>query len=297
VVCALAFSTAAIAQQAASQLPKDADPCGGPSEIINKIGPTPCTAVRGQTIISTTYSNTSVTGRINLPRFAPTIGGHIVEYPTPLVLVGISPTIQFEFTPPSVVTVASGRSGQLTTGNTDTTYGFQKRLPINLKSHTLTAYGASVTFPTGTPPFQGSGPSYQAWGGVLQPLPLHLSLTAQARFEYKSGTNSSGQAQRFWVFLPTLVFGYVSRGGTGLFVQAEFPSRIAPQTGGSPITIVAVEQQLGAHVMLEAYYGLTAQGRNIALTPAASNLPISVNARALGVSVNFLLGRPSPALP
>jgi hypothetical protein len=49
--------------------------------------------------------------------------------------------------------------------------------------------------------------------------------------------------------------------------------------------------------MLEAYYGLTAQGRNIALTPAASNLPVSVNARAFGVSVNFLLGRPSPTLP
>ncbi len=296
VACALVFSTAATAQQAAPQLPKDVDPCGGPSEIINKLGPTPCNAVPGQTIISTTYTNTSATGRINLPRFAPTIGGHIVEYPTPVVLIGVSPTIQFEFTPPSVGTITSGRVGQIT-GNTDTTYGFQKRLPINMNSHMLTAYGASVTFPTGTPPFQGNSPSYQAWAALLQPLPLHLSLSAEARVQYKSGTNSSGKAQRFWAFLPTLVFGYVSRGGTGLFVQAEFPSLIAPQTGGSPITIAAVEQQLGAHIMLEAYYGLTGQGRSIALTPAAPSLPVSVNARALGLSVNFLLGRPSPALP
>ena len=285
-----------MAEQAAPQLPKDVDPCGGPSEIINKLGPTPCTAVLGQVIISTTYGNTSVTGNISLPRFAPTVGGHIVEYPTPLVFVGVSPTIQIELTPPSVATVSSGKFGQLT-GNTDTTYGFQKRLPINLNSHALTAYGASVTLPTGTPPFQGNGPSDQAWTVLLQPLPSHLSLSAEVRFQYKSGTNSSGQAQRFWVVLPTVVFGYVSRGATGVFVQAEFPSQIAPQTGGSPIIIAAAEQQFGAHVMLEAYYGLTAQGRSIAVTPAASDLPLTVNARALGIGVNVLLGRPSPALP
>ena len=284
-----------MAQQAAPQLPKDIDPCGGPAEIINKVGATPCIAVLGQTIITTTYSSTSVTGRINLPRLAPTVGGHIVEYPAPLVLVGVSPTIEVEFTPPSVATVTSGRLGQLT-GNTDTTYGFQQRLPINLKSHSLTAYGASVTLPTGTPPFQGNSPSYRAWAVLSQPLPAHLSLTAEAQFQYKSGTNSSGQAQRFWVFLPTVIFGYVSRGGTGLFVQAEFPSLIAPQTGGSPIATAAALQQFGPHVMLLTYYGLTAQGRSIA-APAASALPVSINARVFGVGLNFLLGRPSRALP
>jgi hypothetical protein len=49
--------------------------------------------------------------------------------------------------------------------------------------------------------------------------------------------------------------------------------------------------------MLQIYYGLTAQGGSIAVTPAASNLPVSINARPFGVGLNFLFGRPSPALP
>src|SRR5581483_11102165 len=91
------------------------DPCGGPKELLNKFGPTPCVYIAGEAMVSAGYSNISSHGSVSVSRGAVAVGlplsGNANVYPSLLLVLGVSPNSQLQVTAPSAVSVNTARLG------------------------------------------------------------------------------------------------------------------------------------------------------------------------------------------
>lgn len=125
------------------------DPCGGPKELLNKFGPTPCVYVLGQGMISAGYTNISAHGSLSVSNGAHAaslpISGNANVYPSLLMTVGVSANSQLQFTAPSAVSVNTARFGTFPPRRVP-------RLPIRSGSFSAQRLSRSSQSPSATQP-------------------------------------------------------------------------------------------------------------------------------------------------
>src|SRR5271165_4109351 len=84
------------APQAVPPIPKDFDPCGGPLELLNKIGNgTACVFVLGEAALTAQYSSANIPANEQISALGHTLNvsgyAHAFGYPAPVVYVGVMP--------------------------------------------------------------------------------------------------------------------------------------------------------------------------------------------------------------
>lgn len=288
-----ASATPSAQPQAAPAIPKDFDPCGGPLELLNKIGNgTACVFVRGEAAFTAQYSSANIPANAQLNAVGRTLNvsgyAHAFGYPAPVVYVGISPRAQIAITPPSFVQVNSGRLGTLTAGASDMSFEYKQLVFVDLTKFTMLALDLAYKAPTGSQALRGPGPEYTFDPIITQPLPHNFGLTIA--FPVNNFTVSCFQcasAHRGWSLSPQVVPYWQSRGGTilALFVQHNF----SPNT--TPIAFSA-GQLIGRHFEIAV-----SEGGFVRTASATGPFEGLVNATAtaypslFNVSANYLIGR------
>lgn len=94
-------------------IPKDFDPCGGPLELINKIGNgIACVFVLGEAALTAQYSSANIPANAQLSGVDHTLDIRLCSFgcPAPVVYVGVAPRALIVITPPSFVQVNTSRS-------------------------------------------------------------------------------------------------------------------------------------------------------------------------------------------
>jgi hypothetical protein len=279
--------------QAAPAIPKDFDPCGGPLELLNKIGNgTACVFVLGEAALTAQYSSASIPVNAQLSAGGSTFNvsgyAHAFGYPAPVVYVGIAPRAQIVITPPSFVQVNSGRLGTLAAGASDMSFEYKQLLLVDPAKFTMLALDLAYKAPTGSEALRGPGPQYTLDPIITQPLPHSFGLTIA--FPVNNFTVSCFQCagtQRGWSLSPQVVPYWESRGGTilALFVQHNF----SPNT--TPIAFSA-GQLIGRHFEIAI-----SEGGFVRTASATGPFEGLVNATAtaypslFNVNVNYLIGR------
>lgn len=107
------------------------DPCGGPKELLNKFGPTPCVYISGEAMVSAGYSNISAHGSVSASHgaFAASLplSGNASVYPDLLLVFGVSPSSQVQISTPSEVSVNTARFGTFSAAS-DTSLNYKQRV-------------------------------------------------------------------------------------------------------------------------------------------------------------------------
>ncbi|GEM_PF-3120912 len=293
-------------------IPAGWDPCGGPLELLNKIGAkvTPCVFVAGEVGLSAGYftvnipSNTSLNLTTRFGTFGTSFStsAHAFGYPASTVYVGVLPRAEIYILPPSFAQVNSRAAATLTgndvlaAGASDMTFGFKQLLWVNPQKFTMLGLNLAYKAPSGSKAFRGPGPSYTINPILEQPLPHNLgvelafpvnnftTVTRTCMFAPPPCTRTSS---RGWSFTPILVPYWESQGGTLLAVTVEhsFNPNIWP-VGGS------LTQLLSRHVAVYVSYGgfdYTAAGAGP--FHGLVNATTTTYPTVFSTGVNFLFGR------
>lgn len=288
-----ASATPGAQPQAAPAIPKDFDPCGGPLELLNKIGNgTACVFVRGEAALTAQYSSANIpaNAQLNTPGGTFNVSGyaHAFGYPAPVVYIGIAPRAQIVITPPSFVQVNSGRLGTLAAGSSNMSFEYKQLVLVDPAKFTMLALDLAYKAPTGSPALRGPGPQYTLDPIITQPLPHNFGLTIA--FPVNNFTVSCFRCagtQRGWSLSPQVVPYWQSRGGTllALFVQHNF------SPNATPIAFSA-GQLVGRHFEIAI-----SEGGFVRTASATGPFEGLVNATAtaypslFNISANYLIGR------
>lgn len=232
------------AQVAAPQpIPKTFDPCGGPLELLNKLGNgTACVFVAGEAAITAQYAsaNIPVNSRIsfNTAMGSSTLGFSGAErgfgYPGSVVYIGVLPRAQIAITPPSFVQVngstslALAGSEVLTAGASDMKFEYKQLAYVDPSMFTMLAIDLAYDAPTGSPALRAAGPQYTINPIVTLSLPHNFGVTLA--FPVNNFATTSAPVQRGWSFTPQIVPYWQSPGGTllSVFVQHNFYPNVTP---------------------------------------------------------------------
>jgi len=279
-------------------LPKDFDPCGGPLELLNKIGNgTACVFVRGEAAITAQYGSADIpaNSQINFDTpsasraFGLSTSAHAFGYPAAIISIGVGPRAQITVTPPSFVQVNSSAAAALTGNNvlaagaSDMKFQYKQLVYVNLEKFTMLALDFVYNAPTGSPSLRGSGPSYTIDPILTQPLPHNFGVTVAFPVNDVSASNGT---QRGWSWSPQLVPYWASPGGTllALFLQHNFNPRITP-------VVFSATQLFGRHLSVSIAeggfnYSASANGPFQGLVSASTTAYPSV----FTIGVNYLIG-------
>ncbi len=278
--------------EAAPEIPKDFDPCGGFLELLNKIGNgTACVFVRGEGAVTGQYSSAYIPINAQLSANGRTLNVsanvHAFGIPAPVVYIGVAPRAQVVITTPSFVQVSSTRLGVLAAGTSDMGFEYKQLVFVNPEKFTMVALDLAYEAPTGSRAFRGPGPTYTIDPIVTQPLPHNFGLTLA--FPVNNFTVSCFTCttnQRGWSISPQVVPYWESHGGTllGLFVQHNFN----PNT--TPIAF-SVGQLFGRHFEIAASEGgfvrtATATGPFLGVV----NGTVTAHPSLFNISANYLIG-------
>jgi hypothetical protein len=259
-------------------IPSDFDPCGGPLELLNKIGNgTACVFVRGEAAITAGYASANIpvnsqinfNGPIESHSFGLSTAAHGFGYPASVVYIGVLPRAQIAFTPPSFVQVNSSAAkllngtNVLAAGASDMKFEYKQLFYVNPVKFTMFAVDFAYKAPTGSPALRGSGPSYTIDPIFTQPLPHGFGVTIAFPVNNFTIVNRPactstpggpvcvpGGTQRGWSWSPQLVPYWQSPGGTllALVVQHNFSPSVTP-------VIVSASQLFGRHLMVSVAEG------------------------------------------
>ncbi len=270
-------------------LPANFDPCGGPQEILNKFGVTPCVVVGGEAMLSAGYLSAKVNGNIQVGSIATLPAAALVRsYPQALATVGLGPRTDVEFTLPSYTRVDTARFPLLLGGDTDFQVGFKQRVAFDPVHGTLASVAASVEFPTGSPALRAAGPSYNVQLLGLYALPRRFGLIYDMQL-----TNADAKAtqERNTSLSLTVIPYYQSRGnllaGAGVVL---LPS-------GAAAPEIFVEQLANRHLGVELFYAGMGTGF---VSSVQSNLPtisaikIRGSVNVIGANLIGMIGRSGP---
>ncbi len=250
----------------APHIPPNFDPCGGPLELLNKIGnQTPCVFVAGEAAISAQYGTAYVPVNsqinVNLPsgsRVANlSTAARAFGLPASTVYIGVLPRAEIIFTPPSFVQVNSlGPSRVLgnspvVAGATDMTFQYKQLAYVNMKTFSLLGFDVAYHAPSGSPTLRAPGPSYSFTPLYLQPLPHNFGLMLTLPLSNVTvADHSTSETLRGWRLAPEALPYWESRGGTllALLLEHNFQPNVTP-------VVFSAGQLFGRHFELEAAYG------------------------------------------
>jgi len=273
-VATFAFPFAAVAEDKHREA---TDPCGGPQELLNKVGTTPCVVVFGEAVFNVSYGNVTADGNASESNYTISLKGQIVGYPQTNIAVGISPSSQISVTLPSYVRVSSMRFGVLAGGASDMQFSYRQLVAASEKTGLMTGFQLLLDSPTGSAPLRAPGPSYTGQFLFSQSLPRNFGI---------SGSLGLQNAQSSWAFSPMLSPSWQSPGGTNLSatVSHSFNPNYTPLS-------FSVEQLLGRHAMFVLSYGDAGASRTASAPVANISIPITESLRAFSWGVFYLLGR------
>ena len=293
--------TASAAAQAAAppQIPSNFDPCGGPLELLNKIGNgTACVFVRGEGAVTAQYETVSIpaNAQINFdtPLGSRTLGlstsAHAFGYPASTIYVGVLPRAQIAITPPSFVQINSSAAVPLTGSNllaagaSDMKFEYKQLAYVNLQKFTMAAIDLVYDAPTGSPRLRGAGPSYTIDPIITQPLPKNFGLTIGSPII--NSTATFGNTQRGWAWTPQVVPYWQSPGGTllAVVVQHNFNPDATP-------LVFSAGQLLGRHLEISAAYGgLTYSASATGPFRGLVNASATAYPSLFTIGINYLIG-------
>lgn len=180
------------------------DPCGGPKELLNKFGPTPCVYVAGEAMISAGYANINTRGNAQItgngpPGFSTNLplSGNANVYPQLLMVFGVTANSQLQFGLPSEVQVNSQHFGTFT-ATSEPSVNYKQRVFFSPRKYTQIAVDLGYT-----PPLEGgginvSGPAYQIQLDVAQPLSTELTVAAWWTFKNALSRSLFQSSERGW---------------------------------------------------------------------------------------------------
>jgi hypothetical protein len=270
-------------------LPANFDPCGGPQELLNKFGLTPCVVVGGEAMLSAGYVSAKVNGNVQAGTVATLPASALVRiYPQALATVGLSPCTDVQFTPATYARVDIAHFPLLVSGDTDFQVGFKQRVAFDPVHGTITSVAASVEFPTGSPALRAPGPAYKGELLGSYAFPRHLGLIYDMQLSNAATNNSQGRNTT----LSLTVLPYYQSPGNLLAGAAAV---ILPS--GTVVPEVFVEQLVNRHVGVEFFYagmgtGFVSSTETNLPTISAINVQGSVN--VIGASLFAMIGRSGP---
>ena len=290
------------AAAAAPHIPPNFDPCGGPLELLNKIGnQTPCVFVAGEAAISGQYGTAYIpvnfadqrqsavsvargesiyrspcvwpAGFNRLHRCSPKSGDHIhATFVRSSELVGPSRVL--------------GNS-PLVAGATDMTFQYKQLAYVNMKTFALLGFDVAYHAPSGSPALRAPGPSYSFTPLYLQPLPHNFGLMLTLPVSNVTvADRSTGGATRGWRLAPEVLPYWESRGGTllALLVEHSFTPNVTP-------IVFSAGQLFGRHFELETLYG--GYSRSVTTTapfPGLISATTTASPSLFTIGVNYVIG-------
>jgi hypothetical protein len=276
----------------APKLPPNFDPCGGPQELLNKFGTTPCVVPLGEVMLSGGYSSAKVTGNVALGSIATMpVSALARQFPQSVITVGVTPQTDFEFAGPSYLRLDTPSKPWLAQGATDSSFEIKQQVAFNPFAAEITSITLQVKLDTGSPSLRAASPAYAL--GVLQSKAWpsqHLTLIGNADVAY-GPTSGPMPVQR------------ASAGATGLALWTS-PGNFLASVGavyntssGVLMPLAAVEQLVNRHVGLQLYYaGMGAgfaQTTQVAL-PMINSIQTKGNVNVVGGSFVLLAGHGGP---
>ncbi len=307
-------STAPPQSAASPAIPKNFDACGGPLELLNKLGnQTPCVFVLGEAAATAQYGSAYIplNAQINftLPSGDRTANvsaaARAYGVPGSTLYLGVAPRAEIAITPPSFVQVNSTAESPLTgnsplaAGATDMTFQYKQLLYVNLKDFAMAGIDLAYRAPTGSPGLRGPGPQYTIDPILFQPLPhnfgvsLTLPVTNSTLVSHTCSQTSAGitcvseAPERGWALAPELVPYWESSGGTllALVVQHNFNPNATP-------IVFSAGQLFGRHfALLAAYGGVTYSASTTGAVQGLVNASATAHPTLFTISANYLFGQ------
>lgn len=177
------------------------DPCGGPKELLNKFGPTPCVYILGEGMVSAGYSNISAHGAVTIGRGPREVSFGFSEnanvYPSLLIAFGVSPSSQLQITAPSQVDVNAARFGTFNAAS-NPSFNYKQRLFFSPTAYTQLAIDLGYTAPTNESRITSPGPAYQIQLDIAQPLNANLSIGPWWTFKNAQSAGLARTKERAW---------------------------------------------------------------------------------------------------
>src|SRR5579871_390346 len=280
------------------------DPCGGPKELLNKFGPTPCVYIAGEAMASAGYSNISAHGSVSASRGALAaslpLSGNANVYPSLLLVFGVSPHAQFQITAPSAVTVNTARLGSFSAAS-DTSFDYKQRVFFSPTAFTQLAIDLGYTAPTNGGGITSAGPAYQIQLDLAQPLNTSLSVGPWWTFKNAASTSLTEGSTRAWSDPLGIWFAWSPPNGSFEVLPVIYHSFNPNRTA----LIGQVVQLLSRHLSVAVTYGGTETATQSNGPFAQSfNFASNTSPRIFGVNFYYLINEsnlppapPPPAKP
>jgi hypothetical protein len=277
------------------KLPPNFDPCGGPQELLNKFGTTPCVVPRGEAMLSAGYTSAKVTGNATLGSLGTlAFSGLARQFPQALLTVGVTPQSDLEIQLPSYLRADTTREPWLAQGATDTSIEYKQRVAFDPIADTMTAVTLQVKLNTGSPSLRAASPAYVLGG-------LESKSWAQEHVTFIGGVDAAYgptmgpmPVQRLSATVSALGL-WTSPGSFLASAGAVYSS-----ANGTVMPLFAVEQLVNPHVGVQVFY--LGMGSGFAQTtelglPMIQAINSKGNVNVVGANLIWLAGHggPSPA--
>jgi hypothetical protein len=192
------------------------------------------------------YTNTVTTGAG---------GGNTAVYPQPLIKVGtFDRHLDFEFSPPTHNQSSVG--GAVTSGWGDISLGAKYELGYTSKA--VWGINGVVTIPTGTKGFSAGNAQYTGNINAGYTFNSEFGIAGTLSFNALSGFNSSGIAQSFFAFIPSVVVTAALPGGPSqLFAEYAHFSQAGVGLGGKDLFDFGYQRDFGPHLQFDVEYGFS----------------------------------------
>lgn len=277
------------------------DPCGGPKELLNKFGPTPCVYIAGEAMVSAGYSNISAHGAVSVSHgglaASLPLSGNANVYPSLLLVFGVSPSSQFQITAPSAVSVNTARVGTFSAAS-DTSFNYKQRVFFSPTAFTQLAIDLGYTAPTNGGGITSPGPAYQIQLDLAQPLNANVSVGPWWTFKNSVSTSLTGGSMRAWSDPLGIWFAWSPQNGSFEVLPVVYHSFNPNKTA----LIGQVVQLLSRHLSVAVTYGGTETSTQ-SNGPFAQSFNFAANSspRIFGVNFYYLINEsnlpPQPPPP
>ncbi|MBV8067876.1 MAG: hypothetical protein JO113_07855 [Candidatus Eremiobacteraeota bacterium] len=223
------------------------DPCGSIISIVTRptVTTSVCTVRTGHALLENGYTNTVTTG---------SGGGVTVSYPQSLLRIGsFDPHLEADVIVPS--DNQSSVAGTKLSGWND--FGLGAKYELGYSPQWLYGVNAAITYPTGSRAFSAGNAQFSGdfnWSYTASPI---VSIAGTMSFNALAGLNSSGAAQSYFAFIPSIVITTETSASSEFNVEYVYYSASGPGIGAKSLIDFSYEADLGPHVQLDAEYGLS----------------------------------------
>lgn len=265
------------------------DPCGGPKELLNKFGPTPCVYIAGEAMVSAGYSNISAHGSVSFSHgtlgASLPLSGNANVYPSLLLVFGVSPSSQVQITAPSAVSVNTARLGTFSAAS-DTSFNYKQRVFFSQTAFTQLAVDLGYTAPTNGGGITSPGPVYQIELDLAQPLNASLSVGPWWTFKNSASISLTGGSTRAWSDPLGIWFAWSPPNSSFEILPVVYHSFSPNKTA----LIGQVVQLLSRHLSVAVTYGGTETSTQ-SNGPFAQSFNFAANSspRVFGVNFYYLI--------